>query len=165
MELLTEQVAEAKSRSDLAAELDYEVKLADVYDRHLGNRARAVVRRTSRFSPGSRSTGLRSKRWSGSTNPEADHVAAARSLEALLRHLFWRRSPDALRGPLADEYRAAGDLRRGRAALWNAVSPSIRTTRRFAISFARSTKRAARGKSCRRSSRATRSSRRRWTTR
>ncbi len=114
-ELLTNQVSEARARGDLDSELSYEVRLADLYDRRLDDRAKAIKAYESILErqPQHRvalETLVRLYQGDG------DHAAAARHLEALLG-IAGGEEAQRLSVLLADQYRSLGELPRASTAL------------------------------------------------
>ncbi|HEX4337856.1 MAG TPA: tetratricopeptide repeat protein [Polyangiaceae bacterium] len=114
-ELLGQQVAEARARGDVDAELDYEVRLADLYDKRLDDRAKAIE--TYEAILGRRpqhrvalETLIRLYQVS------EDHAAGARHLETLLG-IEEGEAAQRVAMKLADEYRALGDLPAAGSAL------------------------------------------------
>jgi tetratricopeptide (TPR) repeat protein len=113
--LLGEQVAQARARGDVEAELGYEARLADVYDARLGDRPKAIESYEAILGrkPEHRAALESLIRLYRSAQ---DHAAAARHLETLLG-VSTGEAAQSCATMLADEYRALGDLARAGAAL------------------------------------------------
>jgi tetratricopeptide (TPR) repeat protein len=126
-ELLGDQVAEARTRGDLGAELAYEVRLAELYDRRLDDRAKAVETYEAILGrqPQHRvalETLIRLYQAS------EDHAAAARHLETLLG-VEDGEGAQRVAMQLADEHRAMNDLPKAASALERGLAADIRNTK------------------------------------
>src|SRR5262249_3951872 len=114
-DLLSSQVSESVGRGDVEGGLNFEVRLADVYDRRLGNRAKAIETYTSILARradhrGALESLVRLHQSAG------DHAAAATHLETLLASASGE-DAQRLAVTLADEYRAISDMERASVAL------------------------------------------------
>jgi golgin subfamily B member 1 len=124
--LLGDQVTEARSRGDTTAELDYEVRLADVFDRRLGERAKAIETYESILARNAQHRGALES-VIRLQQAASDHAAAARHLETLLG-VSTGEEAQTLAKTLADEYRALGDLGRAGAALERGLAVDAKNT-------------------------------------
>jgi tetratricopeptide (TPR) repeat protein len=126
-ELLGQQVAESRARADIDAELAYEVRLAELYDRRLEDRVKAIETYEAILGrrPDHRvalETLVRLYQAS------EDHAASARHLETLLG-LEEGENAQRLATMLADEYRALDDLPRAAAALERGLAADQKNTK------------------------------------
>ncbi len=114
-ELLGQQVAEARARGDMDAELDYEVRLAELYDRRLDDRAKAIETYEAILGrkPQHRAALETLIRLYQTAE---DHAASARHLETLLG-IEEGEAAQRVATKLADEYRALDDLPAAASAL------------------------------------------------
>ncbi len=114
-ELLGDQVRAAHARGDAEAEVAYDVRLADVYDRRLANPKKAIETYEAILSrdPRHRDALEAVVRLYQSAG---DHASAARNLETLLAASTGAEA-QALAVTLAGEYRAISDLDRAGTAL------------------------------------------------
>jgi tetratricopeptide (TPR) repeat protein len=125
--LLDGQISEAKSRGDIDGELGFQVRLGDLYDQHLADRARAIETYESILARHAEHRGAL-KSLVRLYQAAEDHAATARTLEALVSVS----SGDELQElaiTLADEYRALGDDEKSAAALERGLAADGKNTR------------------------------------
>jgi tetratricopeptide (TPR) repeat protein len=118
--LLTEQSEEANKSGNVEAELAFQVRLGDLYEQHLSDRARAIDAYESILGRNAGHPGaLKSlvRLYQAADN----HEASARTLESLVG-VSSGAEAQALAVTLADEYRALGDEDRATAALERGLS-------------------------------------------
>ena len=114
-DLLAEQIATARSRGDTETELAFQVRLGEVRELRLSDKAKAIETYESIL--------VRNPEHGGALQAlvrlyqaSGDHAAAARTLETLLG-VSSGADAQRLAATLAEEYRALGDLGRAAAAL------------------------------------------------
>ncbi|HVW24349.1 MAG TPA: tetratricopeptide repeat protein [Polyangiaceae bacterium] len=123
-ELLGQQVGEARARGDVDAELEYEVRLADLYDKRLDDRAKAIETYEAIL-------GRRPQHRAALETlirlyqAESDHAASARHLETLLG-IEEGEAAQRVAVKLADEYRALDNLPAAASALERGLSTDPR---------------------------------------
>ena len=106
--LLEGQVEQARGRGDVETELSFQVRLGDLFDQRLGDRARAVQTYEAILARHGQHRGALES-LTRLYQAASDHSSAARSLETLLQVSAGEEAV-AFSIALADEYRALSDL-------------------------------------------------------